>query len=170
MTAAVCRAQQTATVTVLGPAGAGVRTFVESASDIDRLPTAVGPTRARPPFQIGRLDVGDELVVRLLALSPDEEHRSLWPALAADAFGMIVVLDGAHIETGFPSLDLVERAGLPYGVVLNRFGGRLDHTIDEFRAAMDLEQRVALADADGRDRVQAQMALLTAVDGLFGWS
>lgn len=169
MTTAQCRAQQTATVTVLGPPGAGVRTLIESASDIDRLPTASGGAGHRPPFQIGRLDVGDELVVRLFALSPETAHRSLWPALSADAFGMAVVIDGRDIGAAFGSLDLVERTGAPYGVVVNRFDGRLDHTLDELRAAMDLDDRVVLTDVDGRDRVQAQLALLAVFEGLVGW-
>lgn len=169
MTTAVCRAQQTATVPVLGPPSAGVRTLIESASDIDRLPTAPATSTGRPPFQLGRLDVGDELVVRLFAMSPETAHRSLWPALSVDAFGMVVVVDGRDIGAGFTSLDLVERSGSPYGVVVNRFDGRLDHSLGEIRAAMDLDDRVVLADADGRDRVQAQMALLAVLDGLFGW-
>ncbi|MDH3706246.1 MAG: hypothetical protein OES57_09280 [Acidimicrobiia bacterium] len=169
MTSALCRAQQTATVPVLGPPGAGVRTMIEAASDIDRLPTASAAHGDRPPFQLGRLDVGDELIVRLFALSPETAHRSMWPALSADAFGMVVVVDGRDIGAGFGSLDLVERSGSPYGVVVNRFDGRLDYTLTEIRAAMDLDDSVVLTDADGRERVQAQMALLAVLDGLFGW-
>ncbi len=144
--------------------------MIESASDIDRLPSVAGSPGRRPPFQVGRLDIGEQLVVRLLALSPDGLHRSLWPALTADALGVAVVVDGRQIGAGFGSLDHVERAGLPYGVIVNRFDDHLDHTLAEIRSAMDLPDRVVLVDGDGRDRVQAQMALLTVLDGLFAWS
>ncbi|MGI9603506.1 MAG: hypothetical protein ACR2QE_16595 [Acidimicrobiales bacterium] len=168
MTTAVCRSQQTATITVLGPPGAGVRTIIEAASDIDRLPDSGGP---RTPFQMGRIDVGEELTVRLLGLSPVPAHQVLWPALSADSFGLAVVVDGRDIGAAFGSLDHVERARQPYGVVVNRFeNNELEHPLSEIRAAMDLDDRVVLVDADSRDRVSAQVALLAVLDGLFAWS
>lgn len=167
--AAVCRLQQTATVAVLGPGGAGVRTLVEAASDIDRLPTDPESLSRRPPLQVGRIDVGDELIVRLLGLSPEPPHRVLWPALSADALGMILVVSGVDVASAFAYLDLVEAAGQPFGVVVNRVDGRLHYDVAELRGAMQLPDETVLTTADCRDRHDAQSAVLVVLESLIAW-
>ena len=158
---AVRRQEMTAKIAVVGPPGSGVADFVTAASDTEviRAETDLG-------LLVGRVAVGPELVLSLLAFPPLPRLRGLWDILETGALGMLVILDGRDPGRGRDLIGRAHRSGRPFGVFLNTFGGGVQ--AGDPRQTLGLDGDTVLIAGDGRDRRATRLALVSILDHLLG--
>lgn len=163
---------------VTGPFGVGKTTFVRSLSEIPTLHTeetmtaqgapvddnshTPGKTATTVAVDFGRLTLpGDDLVLYLFGTPGQQRFLPLWEDLARGALGAVVMIDTRRLDDAFASLDLVEEAGLPYTVAVNRFPDTPEIELAKVRAALDLAPGTPLVECDARDRDGCLDALIS---------
>lgn len=174
-------------IVVAGPFAVGKTTFVGAASEtapltteevltqagetVDDLTGVRGKTTTTVGVDFGRLTLRAPepsrhpgAVLYLFGAPGQERFRLLWEELTYGAMGVLVLADTRRFDASFDVLDLVERRGLPYAVAVNHFDDSPQHTPEDLRSALDLEDGTPLAVCDARDPVSARHMLIMLVE------
>ncbi len=85
----------------------------------------------------------------------------MWNDLADGALGGIVLVDPSRIDDCFVALDYFEKIGLPFVLAVNSFAGRDQLTLDQVRAAANVDPAVPVVALDARSREDVKRAVLT---------
>ena len=175
-------ARELVKILVAGPFGVGKTTLIDSVSeikplhteehlteasvDVDSLEGVRDKTTTTVAIDFGRISLGNGVVLYLFGTPGQERFRSLWDDIAYGALGALVLVDTRRIDDSFDVLGLVEECGLPYAVALNIFPDSRNHTLDQLRAALDLEPGTPMVTCDARDTNSSIDALLALVEHL----
>ena len=167
-------------ILIAGGFGAGKTTLVGSVSEIRPLQTeevltdvSVGhdnldgveeKATTTVAMDFGRITVGDDIVVYLFGTPGQDRFWFLWDELAMGAVGAVVLADTRRLADCFPSVDYLERRGIPFLAAVNCFDGEQEYTPDEVREALDLDPHVPVVMVDARQRQSAKRVLIALVE------
>ncbi|MFD3524539.1 ATP/GTP-binding protein [Streptomyces sp. NPDC058653] len=169
-------------VVVLGPFAVGKTTLVGAVSEIEPLRTEERMTRAGQliddlgqvqgkdtttvAMDFGRLTLTDDIVLYVFGAPGQPRFTSMVHELMRGALGGLVMVNTSDVSLSFPSLTLMEDAGLPYTVVINEFPGSPLFEDAEIRESLDLHERTPLVRVDARSRQSAKQALIALVNDI----
>jgi signal recognition particle receptor subunit beta len=167
-------------VLIAGGFGAGKTTMVGSVSEIPPLRTeelltelSVGvddltgveqKTTTTVAMDFGRITVTPELILYLFGTPGQDRFWFMWDELAHGAIGAILLADTRRLDTCFPAIDFFERRGIPFIVGVNCFDGSQLYTVDEVRAALDIEAPVPILLCDVRLRESSKELLIALTE------
>ena len=114
-------------------------------------------------MDFGRISLGDDLILYLFGRPGQDRFHFMWDDLVKGAIGAVVVVDTSRLEDCFPAIDYFESAGIPFIVAINAFFGRLHHSIDDVREALQIPADVPMVVTDARDRGATKATLLELV-------
>jgi signal recognition particle receptor subunit beta len=169
-------------IVVVGGFGVGKTTLVRSVSEIRPLSTEETMTRAgvgidddngvaaktttTVAFDFGRITLNEQMVLYLFGAPGQERFWFLWDRLFSGTLGAVVLVDTRRLEDCWYAIDRLEQHGMPFIVARNNFGPP-GQSLDQVRAALDLNAQVPLVDCDARDRASSKSVLITLVDHLY---
>ncbi len=167
---------------VAGGFGVGKTTLVGSVSEIDPLRTEAamtvlasevdnhagleGKTTTTVVMDFGRITVDPTLVMYLFGTPGQDRFGFMWDDVCTGALGAVVLVDTRRIEDSFPAIDYFEAKGTPFVVGINCFDGGARYPIAEVRAALGVNDGVAVLECDARRRDSAKQVLLTLLQFL----
>ncbi|GAB3437001.1 GTP-binding protein [Actinophytocola sediminis] len=164
-------------IVVAGGFGVGKTTMVGSVSEIAPLRTEELITEASAgvddlagverkhtttvALDFGRITINPQLILYLFGTPGQNRFWFMWDELAKGALGAVVLADTRRLDSCFPAVDFFEGRGVPFIVAVNCFADAYDYTVEEVRAALDLDQRVPVLLCDARDRESTKQVLIT---------
>ncbi len=170
--------EQALKIAVVGGFGVGKTTLVRSVSEIRPLNTEETMTRAGDgvddlsgvegkssttvAFDFGRITLDATSVLYVFGAPGQERFWFLWDRLFSGALGAVVLIDTRRMEDSWYAIDRLEAQGTPFVVAHNDFGDA-DHTLDQIRAALDLDPAIPLVRCDARKRESAKKVLIALV-------
>ncbi|MGP4113897.1 GTP-binding protein [Streptomyces sp. 4N509B] len=168
-------------IVIVGGFGVGKTTMVRSVSDIrplnteevmtqagqdvDDLSGVGGKTATTVAFDFGRISINEETVLYLFGAPGQERFWFLWDRLFSGTLGAVVLVDTRRLADCWYAIDRLEHHGTPFIVARNDFGGP-QHSHDEIREALDLDERIPFVDCDARSRSSSKNVLITLVEHL----
>jgi signal recognition particle receptor subunit beta len=165
---------------VAGGFGVGKTTLVGAVSEIRPLRTEEALSEVGRPvddtsgveskhtttvaMDFGRITLREDLVLYLFGTPGQDRFWFLWDELAQGALGAVVLADTRRLEDCFAAVDYFERRGIPFTVGVNCFEGAVQHSPEQIREALDLDDTVPVVLCDARDRESAKSVLITVVE------
>jgi uncharacterized protein len=131
---------------------------------VDVAPQGSRKTATTVAMDFGRLTVDDSLVLYLFGTPGQQRFGFMWPELCAGALGGIVMVDSSRIADCFVAIDYFEKIGLPFVVAVNQFDGRENLSLDDVRAATNVDPDIPVIGVDARDHESVKSAALRLLD------
>ncbi len=100
----------------------------------------------------GRITLAEDVTVYVFGAGGQPRKWPMWDDLVRGSAGAVALVDTRRIEDAFPTVDYLERVGVPFVVAINCFDGVEHHTVDEVRAALDLPPGTPVVACDARYR------------------
>ncbi|WP_460998847.1 GTP-binding protein [Streptomonospora sediminis] len=165
-------------IVVAGGFGAGKTTLVGAVSEIPAVTTEAVMTEASighddnsatprkftttVAMDFGRITVDRQLIMYVFGTPGQARFWFMWDDLVRGAVGAVVVVDTRRLADSFEAVDYFEtNRRIPYIVALNRFDGRMEHTAEQIREALEVGAGVPILDFDARDRSSGGTVLKT---------
>src|SRR5215475_7288882 len=101
-------------------------------------------------MDFGRITLAEDLILYLFGTPGQQRFWFMWDDLVRGAIGAVVLADTRRLDDCYSAVDFFEDRGLPYVVGLNCFDGVLQHTIDDVREAMAVDESVPIVACDAR--------------------
>ena len=167
-------------IVVAGGFGAGKSTFVNTISEIeplrseatmtsastgvDDLSHTTGKTTTTVAMDFGRITLTPEIVLYLFGTPGQERFHFMWNELSRGAIGAVILADTRRLSDCFAAIDYFENRQMPFVVAINPFDGERTHTVDQIRAALQIDESVPLMFCDARLRGDVKNALIHVVE------
>ena len=88
----------------------------------------------------------------------------MWDELALGAVGAVVLADTRRLADCFPAIDYFERREIPFIIALNVFEGARRYSIEDVRAALDLDPSLPIVMCDARSKESAKEVLISLIE------
>jgi len=138
--------------------------ITQASAGVDELFENGSKTTTTVAMDFGRISLKDGLVLYLFGTPGQDRFHFMWHELAKGAIGAIVLVDTRRLDACFAAVDFFEQRDTPFMVVVNTFDGRLNHSIDDVREALNVSPEVPMAYCDARVRVDVQNTLYQLVE------
>ncbi|WP_432509733.1 GTP-binding protein [Kineococcus sp. SYSU DK001] len=164
-------------ILVSGGFGVGKTTTVGALSEIEPLSTEAAMTSASVgvdyageasekttttvAMDFGRVTIDDSIILYMFGTPGQDRFGFMWNDLADGALGGVVLVDPSRIDDCFVALDYFEKIGLPFVLAVNSFAGRSQLTLDQVRAAANVDPAVPVVAVDARSREDVKQVVLT---------
>lgn len=167
-------------IVIAGGFGVGKTTLVTAVTEITPFTTEVPMTEASlgvddtsivgsqkttttVAMDFGRISLGNDLYLYLFGTPGQERFSFMWDDLTHGAVGAVVLLDTRRLEESFAAVNYFEERSLPFVVAINCFEGKVLHTPEAVRDALQIPGDTPVMLTDARDRAQVKVALASVV-------
>ena len=164
-------------ILVSGGFGVGKTTTVGALSEIEPLSTEAAMTSASVgvdyageasekttttvAMDFGRVTIDESIILYMFGTPGQDRFGFMWNDLAEGALGGIILVDPSRIDDCFVALDYFEKIGLPFVLAVNSFAKRTQLTLDQVRAAANVDPAVPVVSVDARQREDVKQVVLT---------
>jgi signal recognition particle receptor subunit beta len=138
--------------------------LTENGARVDSTAGVERKTTTTVAMDFGRITLRDDLVLYLFGTPGQERFWFMWDELVIGALGAVVLADTRRLADCFPAIDYFERRDIPFIVALNCFEGARRYSVDDVRAALDLEPGLPIVMCDARSRDSAKEVLITLIE------
>ena len=145
----------------LGTDGVGITSASIGIDDTSKVSTKTTTTVA---MDFGRITIDNDLILYLFGTPGQDRFSFMWDDLAAGSLGAIVLADSRRLTDAFYGVDYFESAGIPFVVAVNRFDGIAQHSLEDIKAALQLDDKSPVVYCDARDRSSVKDVLLVMLD------
>ncbi|MFA1541756.1 GTP-binding protein [Actinomadura monticuli] len=139
-------------------------TLTDASVGVDDLGGVEGKTTTTVAMDFGRLTFSGGVRLYLFGTPGQERFWFMWDQIAYGAVGAIVLVDTRRLSTSFASIDFFEQREIPFIVAANQFDGARRYSVDEIRAALDVDPDVPVLMCDVRSREVARGVLIALVE------
>ena len=115
-------------------------------------------------FKQRLLTVDPTLKLYLFGTPGQERFGFMWDDIVEGAVGGLVIVDTRRLDDCYAAVDYFEHKQIPFAVAVNAFDGKVEHTLDEVRWALDVNDRVPVIVFDARERGSVRDALLVVLE------
>ena len=167
-------------IVVAGGFGVGKTTLVTAVTEIAPFTTEVpmteasigvddtsivgeGKTHTTVAMDFGRISLGNDLYLYLFGTPGQDRFSFMWDDLTQGAIGAIVLVDTRRLQECFDAVNYFESRGLPFVVAMNCFDGKVLHTPEAVRTALQVSEDTPVILTDARDKAQVKVALASVV-------
>ncbi|UJW28715.1 ATP/GTP-binding protein [Saccharothrix sp. AJ9571] len=164
-------------IVIAGPFAVGKTSMVGAVSEIPPLSTeepltvasvGVDDLAGRPDkttttvaLDFGRVTLTPRIVLYLFGLAGQARFLSIAEETAVGAVGAVVLVDLRRFDECFPTVDMVERLGLPFVIAVNRFEGSPACSPEQIVDALGVSGRTPVVACDARERDSSVHVLAT---------
>ncbi|KAB2975405.1 ATP-binding protein [Streptomyces sp. SS1-1] len=179
-TSATARPPLPVKMVIAGGFGVGKTTAVGAISEIEPLTTEAAITEVAAgvddlthtpqkstttvAMDFGCITIDPTLKLYLFGTPGQERFGFMWDDLIEGAVGALVIVDTRRLDDCFAAVDYFEHKGIPFTVAVNAFDGRVEHTLDEVRWALDVSEGVPVVVFDARETGSVRDALLVVLE------
>lgn len=138
--------------------------ITEVAAGVDDLTHTPRKTTTTVAMDFGCLTIDPTLKLYLFGTPGQERFGFMWDDIVEGAVGGLVIVDTRRLDDCYTAVDYFEHKGIPFAVAVNAFDGRVEHTLDEVRWALDVTDGVPVLVFDARERGSVRDALLVVLE------
>ncbi|MGW6903423.1 GTP-binding protein [Streptomyces sp. NPDC054940] len=138
--------------------------ITEVAAGVDDLTHTPRKTTTTVAMDFGCLTIDPTLKLYLFGTPGQERFGFMWDDIVEGAVGGLVIVDTRRLDDCYAAVDYFEHKGIPFAVAVNAFDGRVEHTLDEVRWALDVTDGVPVLVFDARERGSVRDALLVVLE------
>jgi len=138
--------------------------ITEASSGVDDLSGVERKSTTTVALDFGRITINPKLILYLFGTPGQNRFWFMWDELARGALGAVVLADTRRLDSCFPAVDFFEGRGVPFVVGVNCFDDAHRYTVDEVRAALDLDDHVPVLLCDARERESTKGVLITLME------
>ncbi|MGW3248697.1 GTP-binding protein [Streptomyces sp. NPDC001070] len=138
--------------------------ITEVAAGVDDLSQTPHKTTTTVAMDFGCLTIDPTLKLYLFGTPGQERFGFMWDDIVEGAVGGLVIVDSRRLDDCYAAVDYFEHRQIPFAVALNAFDGRVEHSLDEVRWALDVAEHVPVVVFDARERGSVRDALLVVLE------
>ncbi|MFD7391106.1 ATP/GTP-binding protein [Streptomyces sp. NPDC059852] len=138
--------------------------ITEVAAGVDDLTHTPQKATTTVAMDFGCITIDPTLKLYLFGTPGQERFGFMWDDLVEGAVGALVIVDTRRLDDCFAAVDYFEHKGIPFAVAVNAFDGRVEHTLDEVRWALDVSEGVPVVVFDARETGSVRDALLVVLE------
>lgn len=138
--------------------------LTEKGKSVDDLAGVEHKTTTTVAMDFGRITLREDLVLYLFGTPGQERFWFMWDELALGALGAVVLADTRRLADCFPAIDYFERRDIPFIVALNVFEGSRMYSVEDVRAALDLDPNLPIVTCDARSKESAKEVLISLIE------
>ncbi|MFE0920582.1 ATP/GTP-binding protein [Streptomyces nigra] len=138
--------------------------ITEVAAGVDDLTHTPRKSTTTVAMDFGCITIDPTLKLYLFGTPGQERFGFMWDDLVEGAVGALVIVDTRRLDDCFAAVDYFEHKGIPFAVAVNAFDGRVEHTLDEVRWALDVSEGVPVFVFDARETGSVRDALLVVME------
>jgi hypothetical protein len=138
--------------------------MTESSKYVDSIAGVERKTTTTVAMDFGRITLREDLVLYLFGTPGQERFWFMWDELALGALGAVVLADTRRLADCFPAIDYFERREIPFIIALNVFDGSRRYSVEDVRAALDVDPNLPIILCDARSRESAKEVLITLIE------
>jgi signal recognition particle receptor subunit beta len=138
--------------------------LTETGKNVDSTIGIERKTTTTVAMDFGRITLREDLVLYLFGTPGQERFWFMWDELALGAVGAVVLADTRRLADCFPAIDYFERREIPFIIALNVFEGARRYSIEDVRAALDLDPSLPIVMCDARSKESAKEVLISLIE------
>jgi signal recognition particle receptor subunit beta len=138
--------------------------ITEVAAGVDDLTHTPRKTTTTVAMDFGCLTIDPTLKLYLFGTPGQERFGFMWDDIVEGAIGGLVIVDTRRLDDCYAAVDYFEHKGIPFAVAANAFDGRVEHSLEEIRWALDVAEGVPVVVFDARERGSVRDALLVVLE------
>ena len=138
--------------------------LTEISKHVDNTTGVERKTTTTVAMDFGRITLREDLVLYLFGTPGQERFWFMWDELALGALGAVVLADTRRLADCFPAIDYFERREIPFIIALNVFEGARRYSIEDVRAALDLDPSLPIVMCDARSKESAKEVLISLIE------